>query len=309
VRSFLKLVLYPVLSERLAAGLAWIVYLIAVNFLRLSALLTTATNVTTGGSRLRQGLTRRYLSDQLLRVLLLETLASGFAFFIHFRFALGAQLIVALRFRRTESLQLRFAIGRAAAVLTAEIRLHRRLHTRLHGRFLRAIVQGRLRRLRVIFEAFRTAVVVSRAAWSFASLAAALAFAALVIVGVILRVRNAVFFQACRQFLSVQSRDIFLALGVGLVVAIAAALVLSLLRRFAVIVGKTGVHLRLQSLQFSLLGLSILLRLLGPGFLQALAILLKFAIAVRRQAAGNVAGDESEQNDDSLHTVRSLFKV
>jgi len=214
-------------------------------------------------------------------------------------------LIIALRFRGTESLHLRFAIGRAA-VLTAETGLHRRLDTRLHGRFLRAIVQGRLRRLGVVFEAFSSIVVTLASLASFASLAWSSATLVIVVAAAAaaaaLRQRNAALLQASRQLLLVQSREIFPALGVSLVIA--AALGLTLLRRLALIVGKTGVNLGLQSLDFRLLGLSILLRFLGPALLQALAVLLELRIAIGRgRAAGNVAGDESDQNHHSLHIV------
>jgi len=215
-------------------------------------------------------------------------------------------LIIALRFRGTESLHLRFAIGRAA-VLTAETGLHRRLDTRLHDRFLRAIVQGRLRRLGVVFEAFSSIVVTLASLASFASLAwssATLVIVAAAAAAAALRQRNAALLQASRQLLLVQSREIFPALGVSLVIVIAAALGLTLLRRLALIVGKTGVNLDLQSLDFRLLGLSILLRFLGPALLQALAVLLELRIAIGRgRAAGNVAGDESDQNHHSLHIV------
>jgi len=214
-------------------------------------------------------------------------------------------LIIALRFRGTESLHLRFAIGRAA-VLTAETGLHRRLDTRLHDRFLRAIVQGRLRRLGVVFEAFSSIVVTLASLASFASLAWSSATLVIVVAAAAaaaaLRQRNAALLQASRQLLLVQSREIFPALGVSLVIA--AALGLTLLRRLALIVGKTGVNLGLQSLDFRLLGLSILLRFLGPALLQALAVLLELRIAIGRgRAAGNVAGDESDQNHHSLHIV------
>jgi len=215
-------------------------------------------------------------------------------------------LIIALRFRGTESLHLRFAIGRAA-VLTAETGLHRRLDTRLHDRFLRAIVQGRLRRLGVVFEAFSSIVVTLASLASFASLAWSSATLVIVVAAAAaaaaaLRQRNAALLQASRQLLLVQSREIFPALGVSLVIV--AALGLTLLRRLALIVGKTGVNLDLQSLDFRLLGLSILLRFLGPALLQALAVLLELRIAIGRgRAAGNVAGDESDQNHHSLHIV------
>jgi len=81
-------VLSPVLSELtlLASGLAGIALLIAVHFARLSSsaiLITSAALLL----RLWHALARGYLSAQLPRVLLLHTLAGGFAFFVHFRFA------------------------------------------------------------------------------------------------------------------------------------------------------------------------------------------------------------------------------